>query len=232
MAWAVSWFDGSVADRSMLAWRGVEAQHVVATMRLADTPREQELLEDLLEASKPSLPPGARGAHYLLATPFRYFPLHPSRFRPAGAKGQWYGAETVHAACAEVAYWRNRFIRDSAGLRDEVLVTQHSFFQAAVGGRAIDLTRPPWVQAQADWTHGTDYGQTQAVAAAAQDRGVQWLRYASVRAPGAACAVVFDPASLREPPGGLDATLQTWFCKATRERVMFTRRQQSYLWDF
>ena len=216
----------------MLAWRGVEAQHVVATMRLADTPREQELLEDLLEASKPGLPPGARGAHYLLATPFRYFPHHPSRFRPAGAKGQWYGAETVHAACAEVAYWRNRFIRDSAGLRDEVLVTQHSFFQAAVGGRAIDLTRPPWVQAQADWTHGTDYSQTQAVAAAAQDRGVQWLRYASVRAPGAACAVVFDPAGLREPPGGLDATLQAWFCKATRERVMFTRRQQSYLWDF
>ena len=34
MAWEPTWFDGgSVAVRDQLAWRGVEAQHVVSTMR-------------------------------------------------------------------------------------------------------------------------------------------------------------------------------------------------------
>ncbi len=49
--WQPGWFDGAVASARMLAWRGVEAQHVVSTMRLVDTPQEQDLLEQLLEAS-------------------------------------------------------------------------------------------------------------------------------------------------------------------------------------
>ena len=36
----------------------------------------------------------------------------PSRFRSAGAGGVWYGADSVHATCAEIAYWRFRFILD------------------------------------------------------------------------------------------------------------------------
>ena len=41
--------------------------------------------------------------HYLLTTPFRYRPAHASRFRPPGARGQWYGAQTLLAACADAA---------------------------------------------------------------------------------------------------------------------------------
>ena len=56
MSLDLAWFDGAVAPRRMLAWRGVEAQHVVSTMRLVDTPAEQDLLEQLLEGSKPPVP--------------------------------------------------------------------------------------------------------------------------------------------------------------------------------
>ena len=233
-AWNPAWFDvaGAIAQRRMAAWRGVEAQHVVSTMRLVDTVQEQDLLEQLLEASKPAAPPAARPTHYLLSTPFRYHPTHPSRFRPAHAKGQWYGAQSVHAACAEVAYWRHRFILDSTGLLDQVLLTEHSIFQGVLEGSAIDLTVPPWVQARAQWTHGGDYGPTQAVAAAAQLRDVQWLRYESVRAPGEHCAVAFDVNALREPQPSLDHTIQRWVCKATRSSVMFTRGRERYAWDF
>jgi hypothetical protein len=58
MAWDPNWFDaaGSITNRSMAAWRGVEAQHVVSTMRLVDTVEEQDLLEQMLEGSKPDLP--------------------------------------------------------------------------------------------------------------------------------------------------------------------------------
>ena len=232
MDWQPDWFEGHIRPQATLAWRGVEAQHVVSTMRLVDSAAEQDLLEQLLEGSKPALPPAARALHYLLATPFRYRPPHASRFRAPHSPGQWYGAQTLYAACAEVAYWRHRFILDSAGLAGRELLTEHTFFQGAIQGLAIDLTQPPWDQAQALWTHDSDYRAPQAVARSAQIRGVQWLAYASVRAPGHRCAVVFDPASLAEPPGGLDATQQTWHCKATAQRVMFARGAQRHEWSW
>ncbi|MBP8780706.1 MAG: RES domain-containing protein, partial [Alicycliphilus sp.] len=91
--WERFWLEPGIGAQSMLAWRGVEAQHVVSTMRLVDSAAEQDLLEQLLEASKPALPATRQPRHYLLLTPFRYRPHHPSRFRPAHARGQWYGAE-------------------------------------------------------------------------------------------------------------------------------------------
>lgn len=216
----------------MLAWRGVEAQHVVSTLRLVDTPAEQYLLEDLLEASKPALPAGARGKHYLLATPFRYRPLHASRFRAPRASGQLYGAEDLLTACAEVGYWRHRFLMDSTGLQEEMLLTEHTFFQAVISGQAVDLTCAPWAAHRDLWTHSSDYSATHAVAKAAEQRGVQWLRYESAREAGHACAAVLDPAALSEPPCGLEATMQTWRCKTTRSSVLLTNAQTGYVWSF
>lgn len=233
-AWTSDWFAApdAVGPRRAVAWRGVEAQHVVSTLRLVDDPAEQDLLEQLLETSKPALPTAARGLHYLLATPFRYAPPHPSRFRPAHARGQWYGAETLQAAGAEVAYWRHRFVQDSAGLRDQTLLTEHTFFQGVLQGPAIDLSQPPWQAAHAQWTHPDDYGATHAVARAAPAHGVQWIRYSSARAPDQHCAVALVPDCLSEPVGGLDRTQQTWHCKATAQRVMLTRGRERWAWDF
>ena len=232
MAWESAWFADSVCFRDTQAWRGVEAQHVVSTMRLVDTPDEQDLLEQLLEVSKPAMPVTSRPKHFLLTTPFRYNPAHSNRFRPARAKGQWYGAETVETACAEVAYWRHRFILDSVGMLDKVLLTAHTFFQAEIDGLSIDLMGNPWARAREVWVHGGDYSGTHAVAAEAQERGAQWMSYESVRAPGTRCAVVFDPNSLNEPQAGLDQSMQTWHCKATRGAVMFTRGHERFVWEF
>jgi hypothetical protein len=50
------WFDAGVAPQTMTAWRGVEAQHVVSTMRLVYTDDEQSELERILETSNPARP--------------------------------------------------------------------------------------------------------------------------------------------------------------------------------
>ena len=55
-AWDAAWFENGQHTQSMLAWRGVEAQHVVSTLRLVDNRAEQEELEWLLEQSKPAKP--------------------------------------------------------------------------------------------------------------------------------------------------------------------------------
>lgn len=218
-------------------WRGVESQYASATTLLVDSLAEHELLEQMLEDSKPSAPElRARTKHFLLLTPFRYTPRHDSRFRQAGhgRHGLWYGARQLEAACAEVAYWRRRFILDSAGLADARLVTHHTFFAAALRGSGIDLTAPPWNRYAADWMHPSDYRATHRLSVAAEGAGLEMIQYASVRAPGGVCVAVFTPRALVEPRGGLDATRQTWVCTATRDWVMLRAQadpSQRFEWN-
>lgn len=213
----------------MQAWRGVEDQHIASTMRLVDTAAEQDVLEQLLEGSKPALRTHPPGQHYLLFTPFRYRPAHPSRFRKAGTLGVWYGAGALQTAAAEVAYWRWRFIMDSAGLVRASLITRHTFFQAQVQGPCVDLMALPWSRHAKAWQHPNDYSATQALAEAAADQGVHWIRYASVRDPGGVCAVALVPAALsaRTP-----LPESRWHCKATRSSVMMSGPGQHLVWDF
>jgi hypothetical protein len=222
--WHEAWF-GAARQRRMRAWRGVEAQHIVSTMRLVDTLDEQAVLEGILEGSKPPLPAAGHAKHYLLATPFRYRPRHASRFRRVGARGVWYGAQTIKTVCAELAYWRWRFLMDSTGLVQEELLTEHTLFRATVSGRAIDLTAPPWVAGKLSWTHPVNYIPTQALALAAHERQVQWIRYESVHNPGSVCAAVLDVAALDklEP-----ASQQTWHCRTTRQAVRLIHGSQRY----
>jgi hypothetical protein len=208
-AWKDPWFE-SLKSLSRELWRGVEAQHVVSTMRLADNVAEQRVLEELLEKSKPALPAGAGRHHYLVFTPFRYRSPVATRFRRAHDPGVWYGAEELRTACAEVAYWKWRFLMDSEALAKTALQTEHTFFKARARGRCADLTAAPWKAAARAWTHKSDFRECQALAEAAREHGVAWIRYAAVRAEGGVCGAVLRPEalSLAEP-----FEQQTWACK-------------------
>lgn len=220
MAWSPEWLAGIAAGKREL-WRGVEAQHRVATMRLADSLEEQALLEQLLEDGKPPLPPEAAGTHWLLFTPFRYTSPWPSRFRRPHEPGAWYGADRPVTVAAELAHWRWKFFMDSDGLRGEALVTEHTFFQARFAGRELDLTQPPWSGERAAWRHPDDYTHCHAVAAQARalEPPVQAIRYESARREGGLCEAVFDPRCLALPR---QHRQQTWICKITARRVLFS----------
>lgn len=220
MPWQQDWF-ATMRRGERELWRGVEAQHRVATMRLADSLEEQQLLEQLLEDSKPKLPPEAAGRHYLLFTPFRYASEWPSRFRRADEPGAWYGADAPATVAAELAHWRWKFFVDSQGLRDTQLVTEHTLFQARFAGLELDLTQPPWTAARASWRHPDDYAQCQQLAASARalEAPAQAIRYESARIAGGMCEAVLELASLRLPSPHLQ---QTWTCKTTATRVLFS----------
>jgi hypothetical protein len=208
-------------------WRGVEAQHFVSTMKLVDSVAEQEQLEQILEASKPAMPAPA-GLHYLLSTPFRYPSPHGSRFRPAGALGIWYGAETVKTACSELAYWRWRFLMDSEGLRESELIAGFSLFRAKVSGSALDLSDRPWDARRKDWT-SDDYSACLSLAAEARRRAVQWMRYWSARDVAGHCAAVLDPGSLKAIELGRQ---QTWVCKVSATSALMRHEQDSISMTF
>ena len=232
--WPAEWLQDTVhALSEPEVWRGVETQYASSSLQLVDSHAEHDVLEQLLEASKPPLPDDApRGQHFLLSTPFRYTPGQGSRFRAAGSLGIWYGARELKAACAEVAYWRMRFILDSVGLLQRRITTHHTFFMAVVRGSGIDLTAPPWDAFASAWTSGSDYTATQRMAAAVQAAGIEVIQYASVRAPGCTCFAVFTPAALRQPRGGIDRTRQKWTCTATRERVLMAQDGGPGRWEW
>lgn len=216
--WNPDWVEEHTANLSIHAFRMVETQHIAATMRLVDSADEQDLLEQMLDDSKPPLPPEAKGLHYLLAAPFRYRPQTGSRFRSVNRSGIWYGADDPYSACAEIAYWRQRFLLDSVGLIKQQLSTEHSMYEAVVEGCAIDLLSPPWSQAQAHWMHHSDYTETQKLGEMVRKTAnVAWIRYASVRASGHTCAAVFDPRSLTM--GTADGRYEQWHCHTTHDGV-------------
>lgn len=172
-------------------WRAVEAQHIASTLRIVASVAEQLTLERVLEASKPSVPPEAQHLHYLLATPFRYPSPHGSRFRSPVDPGVWYGADTRVTACAELGYWRWRFLSDSEGL-SSIGPAPQTLFRAGVSAKFVDLTRPPFNRDRAHWAHRTDYTATQQFASIARAANIGALRYQSVRDPehGPAVAVL------------------------------------------
>lgn len=185
-------------------WRLVEAQHRVSTLKLVDTLEEQALLEDLLEESKPKLPPECAGLDYLLATPFRYGAVYPhgSRFRRAGrTPGVFYAAEAVDTALAEMAFYRLLFYAESPATPYPANAADFTAFSAAVATTAaIDLTGPPLDRDRALWTDPTDYAACQALSDAARTAGIAAIRYASVRDPrGGANMALLVPAAFAGP---------------------------------
>jgi hypothetical protein len=166
-------------------WRLVEGQHVVSTLKLVDTLAEQEVLEQILDASKPPVPPECRHLHYLLATPFRYGAPYPagSRFRRAGfTPGVFYASETIATAVAEMAFWRLLFFAESPGTPWPVNASEFTAFsvryRTSVG---LDLTATQLSKDSARWTHPTDYAPCQALGDAAREAGAEVLRYQSAR---------------------------------------------------
>lgn len=219
-AWKGAWFERGVRVRAASLWRGVEAQHVVSTMRLADSLEEQRVLEELLETSKPALPPEARGRHYLLFTPFRYRSPAPSRFRRAADPGVWHGAEALQTACGAVAHWKWRFLADSEALSGRALHTEHPFCAAQARRRCAELTAAPWKAAAHAWGHKSEYAVCQDLADQARRRAAAWIRYAPVRVPRGACGAVLalEALALAEP-----FERQTWAWKTSRSGAHLRR---------
>ena len=167
-------------------WRLVEAQHRVSTLKLADTLAEQTLLENLIEETKPPIPPECRHLDYLLATPFRYdaYP-NGSRFRRAGrTPGVFYAAGKPLTAVAETVFHRLLFFAESPATPWPKGAAEYTAFSTAVRtDLSLDLTRPPLSANSKTWTHPTEYAPCQALADGARDAAIEVIRYESARDP-------------------------------------------------
>jgi hypothetical protein len=173
----------------------VEAQHVVSTLSLVDNLRQQTLLEDILEETKPPVPVECQHLDYLLSTPFRYRPYpYGSRFRKPGlTPGVWYGAEQPETAVAEMVFYRFLFYAESPDTPFTENPADYTAFSVGVGTAcALDLTAGALDGDREIWTDPLDYVACQNLADIAREVGAEIIRFQSVRDPaeGANLAVL------------------------------------------
>ena len=211
-------------------WRMVESQHIAATMKLVDSRVEQDVLESLLEASKPSPPRDTAGLDYLLATPFRYDPGRGgSRFRAVTDPGVYYGAASVRTAGAELGYWRWKFLQDAVDL-ERIEPVAHTAFRASIDTHVVDLQRPPLDVDAALWRDPSDYLPTQQFARIAREANIGGILYRSVRDPQPAwCLALLKPTGFATAKP--DAERQTWYLAVTRTEVTLRRDSDSMQFD-
>ena len=203
-------------------WRMVEAQHVASTMKLVDNNYEQDVLEKLLEGSKPLLPKVFDGLHYLLATPFRYPTRRGgSRFRAANDPGVFYGAHSIRTACAELGYWRHKFLTDAVDL-GSIDPVFHTLFATDINASVVDLRLEPFATNASLWADPLNYSPTQALARVVREAKVQGIVYQSVRdQPEGACLALLDPAGFASK--GPRPDTQTWSLMVSPGQVVWRR---------
>jgi hypothetical protein len=213
-------------------FRLVESQEQVATNSLVRTLAEQALLEDLIESSKPSLPPATIGLHYLLATPFRYPPLpYGSRFGSRFEPSLFYAARKAATTLAEGAYYRFVFWSGMSVPPAKPLHTRHTMSKAGIHAEhALQLQLPPFDEFGAELTHRSAYTATQALGSAMRTAGIAAFEYQSARDPLAGIDVaLFTPEALASRTPHI---LEEWLCETDGAQVSYYSRHGGGFHEF
>lgn len=207
--------------------RVVESQEQVATNRLVATLAEQDLLESMLEASKPPLPKAAMRLDYLLATPFRYPPLpHGSRFGGRHEPSLFYAARSLTTVLAESAYYRLVFWQGMRAAPRVPLRTQHTLFGARLRARrAYLLHAPPFDAYRPVLASRDDYGPTQALGRHLRTGGADAIEYVSARdRAGGLNVALFSPSAFAQPRPTFK---QEWLCDTRAGEVSYYARGEA-----
>ena len=221
-----------------ILYRLVESQEQIATAFLVDSSDEQELLEQMLDASKPPYRSGTERMDYLLSTPFRYPPLrHGSRFGKRTEPSIFYGALSQQTALAESAYYRLVFWHGMSEPPDRPILTLHTLFTAAYrSDLGAQLQCQPWTPFMAALINPVDYSATQELGSQMREVGIEAFEYVSARCPDRGLNVgLFSPSAL---DSGSRSIIQQLACRTTGARVEFSgkgnrfqRSTYSYLFD-
>lgn len=212
------------------AHRVVESQHRSATRKLVDTLEEHELLETLIEKSKPDIPkdPEFKKLHYLFFTPFRYPPLrHGSRFGSTFERALWYGAFELETALAEVAFYRFYFLLGSSAtlelLENQKIVEVEltSFIAQISTKKGIDLTLPPFEKYKDEISSPSSYHISQKLGTSMREASIEAFLYGSARRKNYTNIGLFSPKAFKDKTPKKNS-YQSWLCISTKKSVEFS----------
>ena len=226
--WRVCEGQNQIQHLEGMLYRIVESQVQVATRAYSDSLSEQQLLEELIEDSKPPDPKVENSLNYLLTTPFRYPPLEwGSRFGTSDELGIFYGSHSIHTTLAESAYYRLLF-RNSIHYTntDDMIQTEHTLFSIDyISDRGIKLHKSPFDKFRSDLTDAINYEQTQKIGKVMRSSGVEVFEYESARDPEkGTCVGLFSIKAFKQNSPESQSQL---FCDTNAHSVTFKRTQRT-----
>ncbi|MGI9326082.1 MAG: RES family NAD+ phosphorylase [Pseudomonadales bacterium] len=214
--------------------RMVESQAQTVTLALVDDLGEHDLLENLLESSKPAVAESLARFDYLLRSPWRYPPLRwGSRFGRSHEPSLFYGALSEAALFAETAYYRLLFLEGLSTPFAERVISQHTLFDARFQtDYGHNLTLPPLAQFQAVLTHPADYAPCQNLGSALREGRCEGFIYRSARVVSSVQdgnnIALLSPAALHSRK---HRNPQPVICESTTERILLRHRGNLHRFD-
>ncbi len=203
-------------------WRVVEAQHILSARDLVDSREEHDLLEDLIEKSKPAI---ANEKNYLIFTPFRYPPLkYGSRFGKVFEPSLWYGSLELQTAFTEVAYYRLKFFNDTSADLGYVEISMTAFTVSLTSKMGIDLSKEPFKHYTQEISAKNSYEHSQSLGDSMREEWVEAFIYCSARTHGVAKNIAaFTPSVFKLKKNQYVHQQQNWKCIAKKRLIEFTR---------
>jgi len=213
--------------------RIVESQQPVSYTQIVDNLAEQNLLESLLDESKPPLSETVMHLHYLLATPFRYPPLlHGSRFGKRHECSLFYASKSLPTLLAEASYYRFVFwygMLEPPPSRQ--FITEHTVFGGRYySERGIQLQHAPFDQYIDHLADPAHYNVTQQLGSSMRTQGIEAIEYVSARDRDKGINVaLYTPEALmvNEP-----LFSELWLCSTSQKVVRFSNRGVNRLYSF
>jgi hypothetical protein len=230
--WKICELEKSIQPISGELYRLIESQEQIATMQLVNTLEEQSLLEELLDAVKPPLPPGCEKLHYLLYSPFRYPPLkYGSRYGARHESSLFYGALTQSTALVESAYYRLVFRQGMQPPPPAPICSEHTLFSARyTTDFGLQLQNGPCSDHRDTLTDPADYSATQALGGAMRKANIKAFTFPSARCPDHGTNVaLFTPAAFAERK---PREMQQWLCETSADAVTFAQAHNRMLHKF
>ncbi|MDX1838323.1 RES domain-containing protein [Legionella taurinensis] len=211
-----------VKSLNLEPWRMVESQHISSSRDLVESREEHDLLEELLENSKPRI---ANNKHYLIYTPFRYPPLkYGSRFGNTYEQSLWYGSINLLTALAEVAFYRLKFFADTSADLEYIEIPMTAFKAYIQTENGIDLTTPHFKKYQDRISNKTSYADSQKLGAEMRDANIEAFIFTSARDKTFGKNVAaFTPDVFKMKDNQYIADMQNWRCIANQNIIEFTR---------
>lgn len=203
-------------------WRVVEAQHILSARDLVDSREEHDMLEALLEASKPTV---LKDKNYLIFTPFRYPPLqYGSRFGRAYEPSLWYGSLALETAFTEVAYYRLQFLNDSRGDLGSLKISMTAFTACVGTKRGVDLTASPFDAFFDQISNQHTYEYSQPLGTSMRQAEIDAFIYFSARTHKKTKNVAaYHMKVFQKKNAQYVNNQQTWVCFANQDVIEFTR---------
>lgn len=210
-------------------WRIVEYQAKSYTRKYVDSHEEHEVLENIIESSKPQQKIAINetaeefNLHYLLTTEFRYPSLKwGSRFGTRFERSILYTSVDLETAMSEKAFYKLSFLRASSGDVGGKNIPLTAFKINVASQAHLALSERPFAKYTNEISSKVSYIQSQKLGMVMRENRVECFDFTSARASNNGINYgIFTPKAL-ENNHDLEQTQLNLSCYANKEVVEIT----------